>query len=134
MVKMSKNKLASIKRNEVLELLTELLTDCGEEVLRENGNALTFPSTDSEGNELFVKIVVSVPRGDRSGEAYDGYDAAAAYKEHCEEVAAKAEQRAKENAAKAEAQRKKREAAKAKKEAEAAKRKSATETDETEEA
>lgn len=133
MVKMSKHKLASIKRNEVIEMLAELLADCGEEVLRENGNAIVFPSTDSEGNELFVKIVVSVPRGDRSGEAYDGYDAAAAYKEHCEEVAAKAEQRAKDNAMRAEIQRKKREAAKAKKEAEAAKRKPATEAEEMEE-
>ena len=88
--------------------------------MRESGNALVFPSTDAGGNELFVKIAVSIPRGDRSGEAYDGYAAAEQFKAHSEFVAAKREQRAKDNAIKAAKAKEKREAAKAKKEAEAA--------------
>ena len=120
--KLTKSQLTTKKREDVLAMLTEYLADLGEDVMRESGNALVFPSTDDEGNELFVKIAVSIPRGDRSGEAYDGYAAAADYKIHQEEVAANKAQREKENAAKAAKDKAKREAAKAKKEAEAAKR------------
>ena len=119
---MTKSQLASQKREEVLALFTKFLKEQGEEVMRESGNALVFPSTDNEGNELYVKVAVSIPRGDRSGEAYDGYAAAEDYKIHLEEVAANKAQREKENAAKAAKAKERREAAQAKKEAEAAKR------------
>jgi hypothetical protein len=112
--------MTTMKREEILALLTEFFESRGEEVMRESGNAITFPSIDAGDNELFVKIAVSIPRGDRSGEAYDGYAAAQQFKEHNELVAAKREQRAKENAIKAAKAKEKREAAKAKKEAEAA--------------
>lgn len=122
MAKISKTQLANMKREEVLSILSGFLC-ATEDVMRESGNALVFPSVDAEGNEIFVKIAVSIPRGDRSGEAYDGYAAAECYKEHCEEVTAKREQRAKENAIKAAKQKAAREAAQAKKkETEAAKR------------
>ena len=120
--KLTKSQLTSKKREDVLAMLTEYLADLGEDVMREGGNSLVFPSTDDEGNELFVKIAVSIPRGDRSGEAYDGYAAAEDYKIHLEEVAANKAQREKENAAKAAKAKERREAAQAKKEAEAAKR------------
>ena len=120
--KLTKSQLTTKKREDVLAMLTEYLADLGEDVMREGGNSITFPSTDDEGNELFVKIAVSIPRGDRSGEAYDGYAAAEDYKIHLEEVAANKAQREKDNAAKAAKAKEKREAAKAKKEAEAAKR------------
>lgn len=119
MAKISKTQLANMKREEVLSILSDFLC-ATEDVMRESGNALVFPSVDAEGNEIFVKIAVSIPRGDRSGEAYDGYAAAQQFKEHKEYVTAKAEQRAKENAVKAANSKAKREAAKAKKEAEAA--------------
>lgn len=120
MAKMTKSQMTTMKREEILALLTEFFESRGEEVMRESGNAITFPSIDAGDNELFVKIAVSIPRGDRSGEAYDGYAAAQQFKEHNELVAAKREQRAKENAIKAAKAKEKREAAKAKKEAEAA--------------
>ena len=120
--KLTKSQLTTKKREDMIAMLAEYLEDLGEQVLRESGNAIVFPSVDDEGNELFVKIAVSIPRGDRSGEAYDGFGAAEAYKEHKDYVAAKAEQRAKDNAAKAAKAKEKREAAQAKKEAEAAER------------
>ena len=123
MPKMTKSQLTTKKREDVLELVQGLLAELGEEVMRESGNALVFPSTDDEGNELFVKIAVSIPRGDRTGEAYDGYAAAEDYKVHQEEVAAKRAQRAKENAEKAAKAKAKREALMTKKQAEAAKKK-----------
>lgn len=129
MAKISKTQLANMKREEVLSLLTEFLS-ATEEVMRESGNAIVFPSVDAEGNEIFVKIAVSIPRGDRSGEAYDGYAAANFYRIHQEEVAANKAQREKDNAAKAAKAKERREAAKAKKEAEAAKHAKALEGEE----
>jgi len=129
MAKISKTQLANMKREEVLSLLTEFLS-ATEEVMRESGNAIVFPSVDAEGNEIFVKIAVSIPRGDRSGEAYDGYAAAEDYKIHQEEVAANKAQREKEKAEAAAKRKERAEAAKAKKEAEAAKRNKTTEGEE----
>ncbi len=121
MAKISKTQLDSMKREEVLSLLTEFLS-ATEDVMRESGNAIVFPSVDAGGNEIFVKIAVSIPRGDRSGEAYDGYAAAESYKIHQEEVAANKAHREKEKAEAAAKRKERAEAAKAKKEAEAAKR------------
>lgn len=122
MAKISNAQLATRKREEVLKRLTEFLLEGGEDVLRESGNAIVFPSTDEAGNDLYIKIAVSIPRGDRSGEAYDGYLAAEDYKLHQEEVAIRREKKKRENAEKAARAKEKREAAIAKKEAEAAKR------------
>ena len=120
--KLTHSQLVSKKREDVLAMLREFLDNLGEEVMRESGNALVFPSTDDEGNELFVKVAVSIPRGGRDGEAYDGYAVAEDYKIHQEETALKREQRAKEKAERAAKAKERQEAAKAKKEAEAAKR------------
>jgi len=121
MPKLTKSQLATAKREEVLAMFTQYLTDLGEEVMRESGNAIVFPTTDEQGNEMFVKVAVSIPRGDRSGEAYDGYAAAADYKTHCEKVIADREQRNRENAEKTAKAKERQAAAKAKKDAEAAK-------------
>lgn len=114
---MTKSQLASQKREEVLALFTKFLKEQGEEVMRESGNALVFPSTDNEGNELYVKVAVSIPRGDRSGEAYDGYAAAQDYAMHCQEVAERREQAEKEKAEAAAKRKARQEEAKRKKEA-----------------
>jgi hypothetical protein len=121
MPKLTKSQLATAKREEVLAMFAQYLADLGEEVMRESGNAIVFPTTDEQGNEMFVKVAVSIPRGDRSGEAYDGYAAAADYKTHCEKVIADREQRNRENAEKTAKAKERQAAAKAKKDAEAAK-------------
>ena len=121
MPKLTKSQLATAKREEVLAMFAQYLTNLGEEVMRESGNAIVFPTTDEQGNEMFVKVAVSIPRGDRSGEAYDGYAAAADYKTHCEKVIADREQRNRENAEKTAKAKERQAAAKAKKDAEAAK-------------
>ena len=119
--KMTKSQLTTAKREEVIAMLTEFFGGLDEHVMREGGNSIVFPSTDAEGNELFVKIAVSIPRGDRSGEAYDGYAAAKDYELHLEEVAINKAKREKENAEKAAKARERQNAAKAKKEAAKAK-------------
>lgn len=122
MAKVTKSQLTTMKREEELARLVEFLTGEGEDVMREAGNAIVFPSTNTEGDEIFVKITVTIPRGDRSGEAYDGYTAAQDYALHLEEKAANKAQRDKEKAAAAQKRKERAEAAKAKKEAEEARR------------
>lgn len=42
--------------------------------------ALASPVTDSEGNVSWIKVDVSIPRGNRTSHGYDGYDMAEKYK------------------------------------------------------
>lgn len=72
-----------------------------EDVLRIKSNAIAFPVVDSEGNEDFITITVSVPTGSRDdGEPWDGYAEAEAYQMREKEKAEKAAQKMKEAAEK----------------------------------
>lgn len=100
MAKLTKTQLSNMRRDEVLSQLTDFLNGEGEEVLRVSGNAIAFPTIDSEGNEIFVKLTISIPRGSRlDGEAYDAYGEAQQYVEHQEEVAANKARKEKEKQA-----------------------------------
>ena len=123
MAKLTKTQLTNMRRDEILAQLAQFLTDEGEEVLRVSGNAIAFPTVDAEGNEIFVKLTISIPRGSRlDGEAYDAYGEATQYQEHCEEVAANKARKEKEKQEAAKKRAEKAAAAKAKKEAEEAAR------------
>lgn len=78
----------------------KFLKDCIEaqyetDVLPVSASEFTVPCLDDEGNEKYVLIKVSIPRGTRNGEGgydpYDGYAASEAYKD---EVESKAHERA----------------------------------------
>lgn len=77
--------------------LADLITFLGEkynvDALSISSSAIVFPTVDAEGNEKYVKITVSVPRGSRDGkggyEEFDGYAAAEDYRMDVEEKAAK---------------------------------------------
>lgn len=91
MPKTSETVLTNELRTKYTELLTNLLSGLGEEVLLTASNTIALPTTDSEQNDRFIQIVVKVPKGSRDdGEAYDGYAEAEAYKLHLEEKAEKA--------------------------------------------
>lgn len=122
MAKLTKTQLTNMRRDEILAQLAQFLTDEGEEVLRVSGNAIAFPTIDAEGNEIFAKLTLSIPRGDRSGEAYDAYGEAQQYQEHLEDVAANKARKEKEKQEAAKKRAEKAAAAKAKKEAEEAAR------------
>jgi len=94
---MTKTQLNNAKRNEVIENLTNFLEKT-EDVLRVASNKIAFPTTDAEGNEIYVTITVSIPKGEAygKGEEYDGYSMAESYKMKIEEQRMKAEQKAKE--------------------------------------
>jgi hypothetical protein len=85
----TKKQLHESIRNKFLTLITEHLTEIGEEVLRVKSNEIAIPTLDENGDEEFIVLTFKVPTGSRDdGEAYDGYGMAEQY---AESVATKAE-------------------------------------------
>ena len=121
---MTKTALETALRTAFLSKLTEALAD--EEVLRVGSNEIAIPCVDAEGNDAWVVVKVSTPRGTRNGDggydAYDGYAAADDYALDCAEKAEKRKVADEKKAAKIAADAKRRAEKAAKKaEAEAAK-------------
>ena len=110
-------------RNKFLALITEYLTEQGEEVLKVKSNEIAVPCLDEEGNEEFIVMTFKVPTGSRDdGEAYDGYGVAQQYAEDTEAKQEKAKAEAEKKAKKIARDKAQREAkAKARAEHEAAK-------------
>ena len=81
------------------ELLTKLLADAGEEVLRVKSNELAVPCVDKDGEDSYVVITLKVPTGSRDGDPYDGHGEAQSYemsvKQKAEKAAIDAEKKAK---------------------------------------
>ena len=77
-------------RAQYINILTELLTNNGEEVLRVKSNELAIPCVDSEGEDNYVVITIKVPTGSRDGDPYDGYGEAESYALSCKQKAEKA--------------------------------------------
>lgn len=75
---MAKEILLNQVRQNFLAKINEVFSN--EEILVTGSNEIAIPTVDSEGNELFVTIKVSIPKGSRDGEPYDGYGVAQAYK------------------------------------------------------
>ena len=93
---MTKAQLETKLRNECLELLHETLDNkYGCDVLPVSASEIALPVTDAEGNEKWILIKVSIPRGTRNGaggyDPYDGYAAAEDYTLDLEEKKAKKE-------------------------------------------
>lgn len=86
-------------RNEWVNTLFQILEEKGEDVMLTASNKIAFPAVGCEGNEDFIVLTVSVPKGGRDGEPYDGYGEAEAYRlkvtERAEKAKAKAEAKAK---------------------------------------
>lgn len=85
-------------RAQYVELLTKLLADSGEEVLRVKSNEIALPCVDRDGEDSYVVITIKVPNGSRDGEPYDGYGEAESYslsvKQKTEKAAEVAEKKA----------------------------------------
>ena len=91
---MTKAQLETKLRNTFLNFVTEQVqTSFDTDVLPVSASELAIPCLDEEGNEKFVLIKVSIPRGTRNGQGsydpYDGYAAAEDYAQDCVEKAAK---------------------------------------------
>lgn len=86
--------LESELRNAILSEITNTLKiNHDTDVLPVSPSEITIPVVDSEGNERFALIKISIPRGSRNGNGgytdYDGYEAAENYKIDIEEKLAK---------------------------------------------
>ena len=91
---MTKAQLENALRNDYLELIKTVLSNEREiDALSVGASEIAVPCLDAEGNEAWVLIRVSVPRGTRNGEggytSYDGYTAAEDYAIDCAEKAQK---------------------------------------------
>lgn len=91
---MTKAQLENKLRNTFLNFVTEQVqTAFDTDVLPVSASELAIPCLDDEGNEKFVLIKVSIPRGTRNGEGgydpYDGYAIAEDYAQDCVEKAQK---------------------------------------------
>jgi hypothetical protein len=101
---MTKAQLETKLRNTFLTFVTEQIqTSFDSDVLPVSASELAIPCVDDEGNEKFVLIKISIPRGTRNGEGgydpYDGYAVAQDYAQDCVEKAQKkAEAEAKKKA------------------------------------
>ena len=91
---MTKAQLETNLRNTYLSFISNAISqEMKIDALAVSASEITIPCTDDEGNEKFVLIKVSIPRGTRNGEGgydpYDGYSAAEDYAFECEEKARK---------------------------------------------
>jgi hypothetical protein len=91
---MTKAQLETKLRNTFLTFVTEQIqTAFDTDVLAVSASELAIPTLDEEGNEAWVLIKVSIPRGTRNGEGgynpYDGYAIAEDYAQDCVEKAQK---------------------------------------------
>lgn len=92
----SKASLENGLRNTFLEKLKAMIEKEYEtDALPVSASEITLPVVDDEGNEKFILVKVSIPRGTRNGEGgyipYDGYSESAAY---LDDIANKAQEKA----------------------------------------
>ena len=94
-MKMTKAQLETALRSEYIgQICACLNAELSVETLRVGTSEIAVPCLDAEGNEAWVLIKVSVPRGTRNGEGgYDPYDGYAAADEYAFECAERAEKR-----------------------------------------
>ena len=93
---MTKAQLENALRNQYLSFISNAISQEMEiDTLPVSASELAIPCLDEEGNEKFVLIKVSVPRGTRNGQGgYDPYDGYAASEAYTHEQASKAQEKA----------------------------------------
>ena len=96
----SKAALETALRNEYLDAICNFISEHFDaDALRVSASEIAIPVVDAEGNEKFILIKTSVPRGTRNGDGtytpYDGYGEAEAYTLELADKADKAAKRKK---------------------------------------
>jgi hypothetical protein len=93
---MTKAQLETKLRNEFLTFVSDMVNEHYEtDVLTVSASELAIPVLDAEGNEKFVLVKVSIPRGTRNGQGgYDPYDGYTASEDYLDEVKEKAQKKA----------------------------------------
>ena len=101
MAKVTRKSLREQVKALYLTKVREGLEKDGDEVLLVGSNKLAIPVVDTEGNEDFITVTISIPTGSRDdNEPYDGYGLAESYRLKLEDNKRKAEERAKKKAEK----------------------------------
>lgn len=92
----SKASLENGLRNKFLSFISDIISSEMEtDVLPVSASELAIPCLDEEGNEKYVLIKVSIPRGTRDGEGgYIPYDGKQANEDYIMERESKAQERA----------------------------------------
>ena len=78
-MKITKTQLDAEIRENFLEKISEFFRKSDEDVQRTKSNQIAFPTLDRMDNEKWVVITVTVPKGSRDGDEYDGYSVAEEY-------------------------------------------------------
>ena len=92
---MTKAQLETALRTEFLTFITDKVKGAYEtDVLPVSASEPAIPCLDADGNEKFVLIKVSIPRGTRNGQGgYDPYDGYAVAEDYALDLAEKADKR-----------------------------------------
>lgn len=91
---MNKAQLETAIRNDFLDSIMKYISESRDtDVLPVSASELAVPCLDAEGNEKWVLIKVSIPRGTRNGNGYDPYDGYAAAEDYQFELAGKVEKK-----------------------------------------
>lgn len=77
-------------RAQYVDIISKLIADSGEEVLRVKSNEIAIPCVDRDGEDSYVVVTIKVPSGSRDGDPYDGYSEAESYALSCKQKAEKA--------------------------------------------
>lgn len=80
----TKASLENKLRNDFIKRVVKMVNDeMDTDALVVGSSELAIPCLDEENNEKFIKIIISIPRGERDGHGgyipYDGYSEAEAY-------------------------------------------------------
>ena len=79
MSKLSNGKLDGMLREDYTKRVMDFMVESGEDAGYIASNSITFPVVDKAGNEKWIVIRISVPKGERDGTPYDGYAMIADY-------------------------------------------------------
>lgn len=91
---MNKAQLETAIRNDFLDSIMKYISESRDtDVLPVSASELAVPCLDAEGNEKWVLIKVSIPRGTRNGNGYDPYDGYTAAEDYQFELAGKVEKK-----------------------------------------
>lgn len=89
MEKMTATTLSNILRSTYGETIKTMFEEQGETVLLVGNGKYAIPVVDANGDDAWVTVSVSVPKGSRDGDAYDGYAESTFYQSHLDEQAEK---------------------------------------------
>ena len=103
-------------RAEIMKTVTETFEKMGYEVLRTGSQEIVLPILNEDKDEAYLKISFVIPKGDRDGRPYDGYEMKEYYEMKQKEKAEKKKEAERKKAEKIERDKAMREAKKKAKE------------------